>query len=388
MVKRLQEVSGALLLLRGVMGKDDVSGLMEKLMAGSFLDKGDGDTATPDASQTQLDAQQGADRTAMQDDDRPALSRHPTLESNRLSRRSNTLPAFDPASEKSRILREAFGSNALAHREFRIDLLTAFAELTIFIKLVTVRGDFWFTVGALFLVFGWCAVHTLLLLFHFRELSELEMAAAVRVARTVNAELGEKSESLILFYVLLHLPILGYFSYLAASYMLSWLPLNVTIGMSFLWLSVIGCFYGTCVGIRKTPSIAKLPFLLTFAVTCAWLFASSSSYFFQISPHDSSQSYAFFEPQTPMGYIVDKSFEPLTLIFCLLVVLIFITSIFYVDCIPDAASNTPTTSSQRSSERKKSSLTNALFALVVFALYLIWYDSSKTWKPTWTDVLG
>jgi hypothetical protein len=214
------------------------------------------------------------------------------------------------------------------------------------------------------------------------------MAAAVRVARTVNAELGEKSESLILFYVLLHLPILGYFSYLAASYMLSWLPLNVTIGMSFLWLSVIGCFYGTCVGIRKTPSIAKLPFLLTFAVTCAWLFASSSSYFFQISPHDSSQSYAFFEPQTPMGYIVDKSFEPLTLIFCLLVVLIFITSIFYVDCIPDAASNTPTTSSQRSSERKKSSLTNALFALVVFALYLIWYDSSKTWKPTWTDVLG
>jgi len=94
--------------------------------------------------------------------------------------------------------------------------MTAFTELTVLVKLVAVRGDGWFTAAALFLVAGWAALQSLLALFHRREMSEMEMAAAVRVARALNAELKEHRWWWDALFVVLHLPFFGYPAYLVA----------------------------------------------------------------------------------------------------------------------------------------------------------------------------
>ena len=99
------------------------------------------DTAISHNSHTVSDGLEGIIITEIQSNTCSALSRQPTLEANRPPRRSNTLSAYDPVPEKSQILREAFGSNALAHEELRIDLFTAFTKLAIFIKLIAVRGN-------------------------------------------------------------------------------------------------------------------------------------------------------------------------------------------------------------------------------------------------------
>jgi uncharacterized membrane protein len=172
------------------------------------------DTAASGNSHTVSDRQEGIVLAEMQSGAPPAVSRQPTLEANQPPRRSNTYD--DPAPEKFRILCEAFGSNALAHREFRIDLLTAFTELTISIKLIAVRGNGWFTAAGFSPVFGWFAVQTLLFLFHLREMSDMEMAATVRIAMTINAGLKKQASRWVNLFVVLHLPFFGYLAYLAS----------------------------------------------------------------------------------------------------------------------------------------------------------------------------
>jgi hypothetical protein len=39
-------------------------------------------------------------------------------------------------------------------------------------------------------------------------------------------------------------------------------------------------------------------------------------------------------------------------------------------------------------DRRKASVGNAVFVFAVFVVYLVRYDSSKSYKPEWTDVLG
>ncbi|KAI9866507.1 MAG: hypothetical protein M1813_001058 [Trichoglossum hirsutum] len=406
-LKRLQEVSGGLLLLRGAIGKDDVGGLMQKLMVGSFLDKEEGvDAAMSHNSHTVSDGQEGVILTEMQSDTRPTVSRQPTLEANRPPRRSNTLPAYDPASEKSQILREAFGSNALAHKELRIDLFTAFTELTIFIKLIAVRGNGWFAAAGFFLTFGWSAVQTLLLLFHLREMSKMEMAAAVRIARTVNAELEEQAGRWNTLFIVLHLPFFGYPAYLASFH--PWFSEHATGFVGFLkgcgwFLGILvsllvvkftfwGSIFGTFSGLTRISGLGKLLFLLTFPVSCAWLIASSWSYYQQNCGDKSKYCVgnftSFFEPQSPMYYIVDESFDVLYKGLWLLLFLALISLVYFVTVMPMEDFDILASSNSTSIARKMSSLGNALFVLAVFVLYLIWYDPSKTSKPTWTDVLG
>ncbi|KAH0537685.1 hypothetical protein FGG08_005550 [Glutinoglossum americanum] len=405
-LKRLQEVSGGLLLLRGAIGKGDVGGLMQKLMTGSFLDKEEGVDTVSHNSHTVPDGQEGIILTEMQSDTRPSVSRRPTLEANRPPRGNNTLPACDPASEKSRVLREAFGSNALAHKEFRISLFTAFTELTIFIKLITVRGNGWFTSAGFFLIFGWSAVQTLLLLFHLRGMDEMEMKAAVRIARTINAELKEQADRWNALFIVLHLPFFGYPAYLASFH--PWFSEHATGFVGFLrgcgwFLGILvsllvakftfwGGLFGTFRGLAQIPGLGKMLFLLTFPVSCAWLIISSWSYFQQNCGDKSKYCVgnftSFFEPQSPMYYIVDESFDVLYKGLWLLLFLALISIVYFVTVMPNMDSDTSASSSSASIERKMSSLGNALFVLVVFILYLIWYDPSKTSKPTWTEVLG
>jgi len=104
-VARLQEMASGLLLLRGAMGSS--GGLLEKLIDGRFLD-----------------AEIAEARQIEQAPDSPDSETPSRLEASRPLGRSNTFPVFSPQTEKSRILREAFGSNTLAHQELRIDIFT------------------------------------------------------------------------------------------------------------------------------------------------------------------------------------------------------------------------------------------------------------------------
>jgi len=89
-----------------------------------------------------------------------------------------------------------------------------------------------------------------------------------------------------------------------------------------------------------------------------------------------------------MYYIVDEGFEVAYNGAWLALFLGLMSYVYFVAFMPIGVSTVLSTSESESVDRKRSSLGNALFVLVVFALYLIWYDPSKTFKPTWTDILG
>ena len=128
--------------------------------------------------------------------------------------RIQTQPSSDPKSEKSGLLSAAFGSNALAHREYRIDIVAVVSIVLIFVKLFFIRGAYWFIAAASLMILGWMAV--LLILFHVRDMGESEMASSARVARILHAELNAETTGWQAIYVIMHLPILGYPSYLFA----------------------------------------------------------------------------------------------------------------------------------------------------------------------------
>jgi hypothetical protein len=102
--------------------------------------------------------------------------------------------ALNPSSERSQLLRVAFGSNALGHREIRIDIVTAVSVLVIFVKLLAIRSLLVFLVAAYFVVYAWLIVQSLLLMFHSREMSELDMASSIRATRLLDSALKESSK--------------------------------------------------------------------------------------------------------------------------------------------------------------------------------------------------
>jgi hypothetical protein len=81
-------------------------------------------------------------------------------------RRTYTITGPDSSSERSQLLRAAFGPSALAHREMRIDIVTAVSVLVISAKLLTVRSPWVSLTAAYFIVYGWLLVQSLLLIFH------------------------------------------------------------------------------------------------------------------------------------------------------------------------------------------------------------------------------
>ncbi len=104
-------------------------------------------------------------------------------------RRINTIRGPDLSSAKSQLLRAAFGPNALAHREKRMDIATSISALVIFIKLLVICLLSEFLTTAHLIVCGWLLVQSLLLIFHSREMPELDMASLVRAARVMDGDL-------------------------------------------------------------------------------------------------------------------------------------------------------------------------------------------------------
>ncbi|KAF4631894.1 hypothetical protein G7Y89_g6239 [Cudoniella acicularis] len=93
--------------------------------------------------------------------------------------------ALKPMSRESRLLNVAFGGNALAHYEWRIDLVTWLSVAAIALKILAISGAGWFRAACFLLMVGWAAVQILLSLFHTREMGDEDKRAAVRLAQDV-----------------------------------------------------------------------------------------------------------------------------------------------------------------------------------------------------------
>jgi hypothetical protein len=189
-------------------------------------------------------------------------------------RRTNTITGPDPSSEKSQLLRAAFGPSALAHREMRIDIVTAVSVLVISIKLLAIRSLWAFLTAAHFIVFGWLLVQSLLLIFHSRELSDLDMASSIRAARLLDAALKESSQKYQFSYVALHAPFLGYIGYALAFQLelppwLQWfsdgveiilaIPAQIVSFVLFYWYN-FWCTSVIAFGTRWCRFVGNIPF--------------------------------------------------------------------------------------------------------------------------------
>jgi hypothetical protein len=409
--KELQETASGLLLLRSAMGNDQVGGLFQKLMAGSFLDKDEVRSEPSNDSDIEDESTASATTTSHQagTDGHPApVLRQPTLEAQRQPQRSNK-SSFDPQSEKSRILREAFGSNALAHRELRIDIITGLTEMLVMIKLLAVSGDSWFTAAGMFLIIGWTTVHLMLFLFHFKDMDEIEMTSAIRIARTLNAQLNEDSDNWMMCFIVLHLPIFSYWSYLAAFRpwfsedavgfigLLKWQAMMLSVLLAIFALMIISAVFMLSLGMvfeyllgKSTYESPRKTCSTSFAllVPGVWIYAAALSYVFQNLPEmvtaSSSGFSSFFPVDTLMYQVVDMGWKHLSDGFIFLELVGAMAMGYYVVFYAERHESMP----GNSFDRKRISAGNVFFTMSIFAIFLLKYDSAATDKPNWIDILG
>ncbi|KAK3318969.1 hypothetical protein B0H66DRAFT_558500 [Apodospora peruviana] len=275
-LEELQRTASGLLLLRGVdVVRDDGNERLETLLRGTFLDQEDSSAPSGDdgsaaqgdvdsvpvsgigATETQPSSTENANPGTPADEilgDNVSVSRQSTgiVEASSTATEGPTSGITDPAiridpaasfsirrrttasleanspsppepqdltdfelpqMRRRRLLREAFGSNALAHREGRITAVTFFSVFVIFVKMFTVTGAAWFKTAVWFSLSGWIAVQTLLLLFHSRNMTEQDMAASIRLAKVLDQQLEARSNTWFSVFIAFHSPFFGFIAH-------------------------------------------------------------------------------------------------------------------------------------------------------------------------------
>jgi hypothetical protein len=136
-------------------------------------------------------------------------------------------------SRRTHLLDRAFGSNALAHKEFLIDLVTAVSVVTIVLKvLFGISGAGSFQIACFSQCFSWFIVQLLLMIFHCREISEEDKELAARLVPEIDKQLsGGVLLAARWLYLALHLPFLGYAVYFAIKRPI---PIEYSSSASFL----------------------------------------------------------------------------------------------------------------------------------------------------------
>jgi hypothetical protein len=447
--KKLRTTASALLLLRGAL-EDEDGGLMGKLMAASFFDGAQYAETRPEIDgmiSSGADTGQEAAETMPAPGQMPGINesyemgpittqndshnpqtvtpqqgvlrrRTSQLESASV-RRTNAITGPDPSSEKSRLLRAAFGPNALAHREMRIDIVTAVSVLVIFVKLLAIRSLWVFLTAAYFIVFGWLLVQSLLLIFHFRELSDLDMASSIRTARLLDAALKESSRKYQFLYVALHAPFLGYICYALAFQLelppwLQWFSRGVEIFFAIAAQCVLYiCFFGVIVGVPLSlllvlagvVSLAITPFARlapgwtpilqgrfeTFnslrlvlygllgslgSLLLLWLGLGLLTYYSKaLIAKDGT-----YEPlfgNSALGTTLDSGLMASICSVWTIILFCFLLLIFCGVLLPHGAGS-----------QNRVSWGNFIITVISFIYYLITYDQQGSSKPAWTEWLG
>jgi len=430
--KQLYATAAALLLLRSFTDNESDDGLMEKLLTGTFLDGGKEESVVP----AQMDANQPDEITAttmtttvnsqsaplqsleaVSEEGAPAPwtggIHHPpqngpvaVLQQEVLRRRTSeleagptpphpvhSLVAANPNSEKSQLLNSAFGSNALAHRELRIDLVTTASVGLIFVKVLFIKGVPWYTAAASFTILGWFSVQLLLLIFHIQEMDELDMATSIRSARTIDTDLRENSALWDAIYYCLHLPMVGYLSYFLTFRLYSVLPgwiqsdADSFLNMIALLTGVLTAYSAAiyflksvfiCItkGVHGVLQFFMSPLLL-------WISLGSLTYSFK----ESFEMYGIYKPfftNPVLDVMVDTVFRKVVTTAWFLTILgpVSLGLFFILLCQFDPGVE------GKKNLRRRISLGNAIMTVVVFACYLVTYEPQGTWQPAWIDWLG
>jgi len=440
--RQLCDKASGILLLRGAVGDDMDNELLEELMTASFLDRdesllpatspAEGTSTAVSGSSTESPGElQGPSAIiALQPLARADLppvetsaellevppADTSTLPQQGVQRRSTTnletgprssspiriqtQPSSDLKSEKSRLLSAAFGSNALAHREYRIDIVAVVSIVLIFVKLFFIRGAYWFTAAASLMTLGWITVQLLLILFHIRDMGESEMASSVRVARILNAELNAKTTGWQAIYVIMHLPFLGYLSYLFAFRFtfprgLHWLGWFLQHLLAFIAAIVsrlcgtafVGCVFGGILFLSANYFVA-LMLLFIGAPLSIYLFFANWTYSQKVWPspkyNNGTDEYVPLFTNPTLDMLVDTAYRNTITGVWLLMVLALLTTVFCaLLCWQDEDSL-----SGRRNLRKRVSIGNAVIAVGMFLWYILTYDPSHTSKPDALDWLG
>ncbi|KAH8748960.1 hypothetical protein F5882DRAFT_421692 [Hyaloscypha sp. PMI_1271] len=439
--KKLRATASALLLLRGALDDED-GGLMAKLMVASSLDGARNaetlsanEGTTPPSRMGARDEAAGAqlEHSRMQDTAERYGMGHRGMQSNiqnsqtatpqqgvlrrRTSqlesatpRRTNTITGPDLSNERSQLLRAAFGSNALAHRELRIHSVTAVSVLVIFVKLLAISSSWIILMAAHFMVYGWLLLQSLLLIFHSGKMSDLDMASSVRAARLVDAELKESSSRWWSLYTGLHAPLLGYLCYsltfrLVLPHWVSTILFVCRISISMVALTFILplCFISCIVNIASyivnmvgaswtqirleaneitlRKLVTGFPVVVLGGPLILWIELGTLTYILkecaEVSPVTDAYT-ALFKNST-MNFIVDSGFT--RSVHGLWAVILFLVSmiVFWHVLLPTAI---------RAEATYRVSLRTFVVTISVFIYYLVTNDLQGSNKPAWTEWLG
>ncbi|KAI9780257.1 MAG: hypothetical protein M1839_006817 [Geoglossum umbratile] len=329
----------------------------------------------------------------------------------------STLPFADVGSRQSRLVHAAFGSNTLAHREWRIDLVTAISVLLILVKLPAIHGAFWFTTVGYLVISGWMSVQLLLLLFHIKDVGDLDVANSVRTAQLLDDKLQKEAIFWKAVYAAFHLPILSYLSYLLTFHLtfphwLSWLGnifqgilvimatiifylsllavmICIFAGLRFLVLTIIRCAYpdnsqdeGPCYNLRN-----GLLLLLLALPVLIWLGTANLTYARKTRPTHRFNNNGTYHPiftNPTLDMLVDSGYRKIVAGIWLLLILVWLTLIFCFTFFFQFEEG----SAGKRSLRKRVSVGNALIAVAVFIWYIVTYDPIGTRKPDWLEWLG
>jgi hypothetical protein len=268
------------------------------------------------------------------------------------------------------------------------------------------------------MLLGWAAVQSLLILFHWRELDNESKKAAVRLTKVLDKDLD--SPVWIYGYLILHAPFFGY-----AAYRLTFEPLlplgslgwfgsllcaipfaGLILVLTFfivytlsmfclIWVSLIrgnlkdsGMALLSCIG-SLCLTILTTVLSLGAEISCKDLTASddvhptnimlSPSYVFGTTYNSSDPLWArVLEGASFSGYAVYNVIW--------LLVFVLILGLLCVGTFSLYPANSTSWGPEVSG--KRISLWNFGFTLLVFGLYLRYYDGQGTNKPGWTEFLG
>jgi hypothetical protein len=147
----------------------------------------------------------------------------------------------------------------------------------------------------------------------------------------------------------------------------------------------------------------------------AWLCLAAMSHSQQICGPEKSKYCiggdfkGFFSVDTNLHRLVDQGYEFLYKTLWLLFFLVIITVPYVMLTVPDGSDwdfvelllpfvgllvpdwhwiNSTIEYLEKRFDRRKASLGNAIFVLVVFIIYLVHYDVANSYQPEWTSILG
>ena len=286
--------------------------------------------------------------------------------------------------------RPVFDKPVLAHKQWRIALFTALSVLLVFIKMSAVKGVPWFTApAAMFLVFGWIMVQMLLLLLNWKDMTEAEDGRITRQSKDLKSLVDEGSSLWQVYYIISHLPLIGYAAwYLAFKISIpeSWWVVRgiVSFLVALFWKFLVFPFFIVIVYLLidccRVPEenrgkhhhmCGAFLFRLLGVACCLYGMVAcgynmyyemrdfKEDYYNQVSPRQES-IWVF-----PLRYCFEGIYFLAIVGF---IVTIFCVLIFWVPHGP--------------------SETNFGLTVVLFSIYLAVYDPSGTWKPDWLDWLG